>query len=108
MQDLRELAELKDWWYTNAKRWRGTPFTWKKWERPHEGWTHDHCEYCQACICDHRERFSEWKEAHAERGCYRHAFYAEIENGVYLWVCRSCFKRVQTEFGWSIAGDAKQ
>jgi hypothetical protein len=48
---------------------------------PHEGWTHDHCWFCFACICDHRERFPEWKQAQDERGCYRHAYYSEREKG---------------------------
>jgi hypothetical protein len=106
MQDLRELVDLKDWWYVNARRWQDIPFSWKQWDRPSENWTHDHCEYCQACICDHRERFPEWKSAHEERGCYRHAYFAELEKGKYIWVCRNCFKRIQSEFGWTVVGAA--
>jgi hypothetical protein len=25
-----------------------------------------------------------------------------------LWVCRTCFKRVQAEFGWKITDSAEQ
>ena len=102
MRDLRELVTLPEFWLAEGKLWRETPFTWTRWERPHADWTHDHCRFCFACICDHRERYpQEWKEARLERGCYRHAYYAEREEGIYLWVCRTCFKRVQNDFGWS-------
>jgi hypothetical protein len=38
-----------------------------------------------------------------DRGCFRPAFYAEHSDRTYLWVCRSYFKRFQTEFGWTRA-----
>jgi hypothetical protein len=103
MQDLRELASLRESWQHEAGFWRDTPFIWKRWDSYREDWTHDHCMFCFACICNHRDRFPEWKQAHEERGCYRHAYYAEREKGVYIWVCRTCFKRVQAEFGWRTA-----
>ena len=37
-----------------------------------------------------------------ENGHYRHAFYSEKSDTVYVWVCRSCFKRVQPLVNWSI------
>ena len=49
--------------------------------------------------------FPDWKQAHEERGCYRHAYYTEREKGVYLWVCRTCFKRLQAEFGWTVLSE---
>jgi hypothetical protein len=99
--DLREASQLKDWWFSNARFWQDTPFRWTRWERRHEDWTHDHCTFCNACICDHRARFPEWKSAHKERGCYRHAYFAQKPDKTYQWVCRNCFKRVRDEFNWS-------
>ncbi len=103
-RDLRDLQEIPDHVRTGFDTWRGAAFVWKQWDRPNENWTHDHCWFCSACICDHRTRFPEWKSAHEERGCYRHAYYAEQKRDVYLWVCRNCFKRLRAEFGWTVAG----
>jgi hypothetical protein len=102
MHDLREVENV-DEWLTRFAPFRGAVFVWKQWDRPHEGWTHDHCWSCFACVCDHRERFPEWKQAHEERGCYRHAYYTELKPGVYLWVCRTCFKRLKSEMNWAVA-----
>ena len=99
MRDLRELTELPDSWRAEAAFWR--VFHWTRWDRRSEDWTHDHCRFCSACICDHRERYPDQTAAHEERGCYRHAYYAEGDAGVYIWVCRTCFKRVAGEFGWT-------
>jgi hypothetical protein len=101
MRDLRELATLPEQWQYDAAFWRDTPFIWKRWDRYSEYWTHDHCRFCYACICDHRERFPDVNPE--ERGCYRHAYYAERSKDVYIWVCRTCFKRVHAEFGWTVA-----
>lgn len=101
MRDLRELAEIPERWSKGLEFWRNASFVWKRWDKYRENWTHDHCEFCLACICNHRDRFPEWKTAHEERGCYRHAYYAERER-VYLWVCRTCFKRMQAELAWAV------
>jgi hypothetical protein len=101
IRDISEIDTYPDRWLADGRFWRETSFTWTKWERPHENWTHDHCNFCFACICDHRERYPAEKQSHLERGCYRHAYYAEREAGVYLWVCRTCFKRVRDELGWT-------
>lgn len=107
MRDLRELDEIPARLQNAFECWRNASFAWSKWERPHDDWTHDHCESCFACICDHRERFPNLKQAHEERGCYRHAYYAERRNEqektVYLWVCRNCFKRLKDSFGWTVS-----
>ena len=97
------MRTIPESWGQNSACWQGTPFRWQRWERPHDGWTHDHCEFCHACICDHRERFPHEKAAQAERGCYRHAYYAERPDRTYTWVCRTCFTRVRAEFGWEEA-----
>lgn len=82
--------------------WRDVPFAWRRWDRFQEDWTRDHCEFCFACICNQRDRFPDAN--FDERGCYRQAYYAEQlnqkEHKIYIWVCRTCFKRVKTEFGW--------
>lgn len=101
MRDLRELEEIPENLRQRFEVWRGASFVWKQWDRQHENWTHDHCDACFACICDYRERFPEWKQAHEERGCYRHAYSSERDKGVYIWVCRNCFKRLKSEFGWT-------
>jgi hypothetical protein len=64
------MDDLPERWLRQGAFWRETPFVWTKWERPHENWTHDHCNFCFACICDHRERYPEQKSGHRERGCY--------------------------------------
>ena len=102
MRDLREVENI-DEWLTGFAPFRNAIFAWKKWERRHEDWTHDHCWACFACVCDHRERFPDLKKAHEERGCYRHAGYAELEPGKYLWVCRTCFKRLKGDMNWTVA-----
>jgi hypothetical protein len=103
MRDLREFVTLPESWCSTASRWRDTPFTWKRWNRYSENWTHDHCEFCLACICNHRDRFPQ--RNFDRRGCYRHAYYAERADGPRIWVCKDCFERVQAEFGWSIEED---
>ncbi len=103
MLDIRGLTRLPDSWRSEAAIWRDSGFSWRRWDSCSEDWTHDHCRFCSACICDHRDRFPEIEPG--ERGCYRHAYYAEREKGVYLWVCRTCFKRVREEFGWQATED---
>jgi hypothetical protein len=102
MRDLREFDTLPRDWPELLKFWSGAVFVWKKWEGYNENSTHDHCWPCFACICDHRERFPEWKQAHDERGCYRHAYFSEREPGIYLWVCRNCFKRLKSGLNWTV------
>jgi hypothetical protein len=95
------MAELPDRWKSDGAFWRGIPFVWKRWDRFRPDWTHDHCNFCFACICNHRDRFPESDPG--ERGCHRHAYYAERDPHVYIWVCRTCFKRVRAEFDWILA-----
>ena len=102
MLDARTLDEIPRHWLHEARHWRDTPFVWKRWARPHEAWTHDHCRFCSACICDGRDRDPYDKPGPVEGGHYRHAFYAEAPDGTNIWVCRSCFKRVQKPFGWTL------
>jgi len=63
MIDLRTVGTLPAWQFRPAEYWRGFPFVWKRWTRPHDEWTHDHCGFCWACICDHRDR-----DPHDKRG----------------------------------------
>jgi hypothetical protein len=98
--DLRELKDIPERFKDRFGFWRDSSFVWKRWDRPNENWTHDHCSSCFACICDHRERFPEWKQAQEERGCYRHAYYTVREGSGSLWICRNCFKRLKSEFNW--------
>ena len=102
-QDIRDRANLPEWWAKNAEHWRNIPFSWKKWDKFRDEWSHNHCEYCHACICNHRDRFPDVDLS--ERGCYRHAYYAEHPDGTYIWVCRTCFKRVHAEFGFQLADE---
>ncbi|MGA7522801.1 MAG: hypothetical protein WBW84_09970 [Acidobacteriaceae bacterium] len=95
------MTELPGRWKSDGAFWNGTPFVWKRWDKFRPDWTHDHCNFCFACICNHRDRFPETDPG--DRGCYRHAWYAEKEPRVYIWVCRTCFKRVRDELGWSVA-----
>jgi hypothetical protein len=69
IHDISGIDALPERWLHQGRIWRETPFVWTKWERPHENWTHDHCNFCFACICDHRERYPEQKSSHRERGC---------------------------------------
>jgi hypothetical protein len=101
IRDISEIEAFPERWLSDGRFWRETPFVWTKWESHHEDHTHNHCNFCFACICDHRERFPEEESSHRERGCYRHAYYAEREKDVYLWVCRTCFKKIRGELGWT-------
>jgi len=102
MRDARTLETIPALWVQEAGLWRDTPFVWKRWTRPHDAWTHDHCRLCHACICDHRDRDPHDKPGPVEGGHYRHAYYAERPDGTDVWVCRTCFKRVQAAFGWTV------
>ena len=84
--------------------WEGSSFSWTRWSSipHHEEWTHDHCWFCSACICNHRDTIPMLKSELEERGCFRQAYYSEQKPGVYLWVCRSCFKRMQPIAGWMV------
>jgi hypothetical protein len=92
--DARALAEIPEHWAGEAPYWRNVPFVWKRWTQPHDEWTHDHCLFCWACICGHRDQEQDDLKGAVDGGHYR-------PDGTYVWVCRSCFKRVQTEFGWT-------
>ena len=46
MRDLRELKEIPENWQDQFGFWRKAAFVWKRWDRPHEGWTRDHCWLC--------------------------------------------------------------
>lgn len=99
VRDARTLAEIPPSWLGIARGWRGRPFRWTRWKNASDPGGHDHCQLCWACICNHRELFPHEKDEHAKRGCFRHAFYAEDADGTYIWICRSCFKRVAREAG---------
>src|SRR5437867_13313887 len=100
MMDLRTFAEVPEMRLRFAETWRNAEFVWKRF-RAREDWSHDHCLVCSACICEHRERDPYDKPGPVEGGHYRHAFYAEASDGTYTWVCRSCFKRMQSLVNWS-------
>lgn len=74
MLDGRTLEKIPDHWLHEAEYWRDTPFVWKRWARPHDLWAHDHCRFCWACICDHRDRDQYDKPGLLEGGHYRYAF----------------------------------
>lgn len=103
---MRDLEKIPDHWLSEAALWKATPFVWKRWSRRHDDWTHDHCRFCWACICDHRDRDPFDKPGTVEGGHYRYAFYAERADGTYVWICRSCFKRVREVFGWTLDREA--
>jgi hypothetical protein len=81
-RDIRDLAELPDRWKSDGAFWSEIPFVWKRWDKFSPDWTHDHCNFCFACICNHRDRFPETDPG--ERGCYRHAYYAERDSRVWF------------------------
>jgi len=101
MVDLTALPELPERRLRVAESWRDAEFVWKRF-RARENWSHDHCLFCYACICEHRERDPYDKPGPVEGGHYRHAFYSERSSTVYAWVCRSCFKRGQPLLNWSV------
>jgi hypothetical protein len=103
LRDARTFPQLPESWVSMAKTWSGTRFQWTKWVRQREEWTHDHCPFCSACICDHRERYPNWRSTFRERGCFGHAFLAvDLEGSSPVWVCRSCFKALKAVGNWSI------
>jgi hypothetical protein len=101
MLDARTLSEIPAHWPRYAQTWRGAAFVWTRYGPGDDAMDHDHCLLCEACICDARDRDPYDKPGPVENGHYRHAFRAEDAEGRHVWVCRSCFKRVQHEFGWS-------
>src|SRR5258708_5453909 len=102
MLDARTLEKIPGHWLHEAEYWRDTPLIWKRWTRPHDGWTKDCWCFCWGCFCDHRDRDRYDKPGTIEGGHYRRAFHAERPDGTDVWVCRTCFKRVQATFGWTV------
>jgi hypothetical protein len=103
MLDLRTLDTLTRYMLAEAKCWRGAEFVWKRWiGRPEERYDHNHCRFCSACICDARDRDPYDKPGPVEGGHYRHAFYSEDAEGIDIWVCRTCFKRIRPIADWTI------
>ena len=102
MLDARTLPVIPELWLSEAKYWQETSFSWKRWENPFHPGGHDHCGFCWACICNHRELFPHEKEEHLIRGCYGHAYYNVRTDGTDIWVCRTCFNRIAPEAGWTL------
>ncbi len=103
MIDLRSAEDVENL-VPRVSNWHGAEFVWTRWsDVPHdESWTHDHCVFCAACICNHRDRFPEITVGPEDGGHYRHAYFTERSNQIYLWVCRSCFKRMQPRLEWIV------
>jgi hypothetical protein len=101
MVDLATLSEIPEWKLRHAEAWRNAEFVWKRFHA-REDWSHDHCLFRNACICEHRERDPYDKPGPVEGGHYRHAFYSQESPRVYVWVCRSCFKRVRPLLNWTV------
>jgi hypothetical protein len=72
-----------------AEAYRGAGFRWERWRRPHADWDHDHCLFCQVCICDS-----------GNPGHYAHAFVKVSPSRETVWVCRSCFKLASQALEW--------
>jgi hypothetical protein len=102
MTDLRTVETLSKSMLSEAESWRNYEFVWKKWGPAQGRYDHDHCRFCSACICDARDRDPFDKPGPVDGGHYRHAFYTEDSDGVDIWVCRSCFKRIRTIANWTI------
>jgi hypothetical protein len=92
MRSVISLANIPEWEMRVAARYRGLTFKWERWQKPNANWDHDHCFFCQACICDS-----------GQTGYYAHAFVLKHERDSPFWVCRSCFKLVRQFFAWHIA-----
>lgn len=88
----------------NAQHFQGLQFTWVRWQRPHEGWSHDHCHFCGACICDARDRYPFDKPGPVEGGHFRHAYRAGLPNETEVWACRTCFKALAPVGHWTRTG----
>jgi hypothetical protein len=91
MRTITSLRNIPEDDLRIAARYRGLAFRWERWTRPHPDWDHDHCFFCQACICDS-----------GERGHYGHAFVLRSRDDSAFWVCRSCFKLVRSLLLWRI------
>lgn len=102
MRDARSFATPPEQWLRWAQHLHGAVFVWRRWLSQAPDWDHDHCTFCYACICDHREQLPHLRAKHAERGCYRHAFHTD-HDGASTWVCRICFKCLRGEAAWTIA-----
>jgi hypothetical protein len=102
MLDARTWAEIPPRKLSEAHYWRDVPFVWTRWTNPaNDHREHNHCGFCWACICDARDRDPYDKPGLIEGGHYRHAYYAENPEGIFVWVCRSCFKRISPVAGWT-------
>lgn len=102
MIDLRTVETLSVSALSEAEFWRNKAFVWKRWGPSINPQEHDHCRFCWACICDARDRDVYDKPGLVPGGHYRYAFYAEDPDGIHIWVCRSCFKRISPIAGWTI------
>jgi hypothetical protein len=102
MVDLRTVETLSPWMLAEAEVWRDREFFWKKWGPARGRWDQSHCRFCNACVCDARDRDPYDKPGPVEGGHYRLAFYAENPDGTHIWVCRSCFKRIRAIANWKI------
>jgi hypothetical protein len=100
--DARNFSPLPSHWIRDAKGMTGASFQWTEWVRQREEWTHDHCTFCWACICDQRKSYPEQQSSLREGGHYQHAFLAVDLDGSPTWVCRSCFKALRSVGNWTI------
>lgn len=104
MLDLRE-GEIPAYTLRDALHLRGLRFTWKRWinwyDDPQD---HNHCQFCNSCICDARDRDPFDKPGHVENGHFRYAYHAQLDNGASVWACRNCFKALAPLAGWTRTG----
>jgi hypothetical protein len=102
LRDARDFAKLPESWMRIAETLSGARFQWTKWCTPGDEWTHDHCTFCSACICNHRERHPARLSMFRTRGCFGHAFRAVDHEGSPVWICRSCFKALRNMGNWAV------
>ena len=62
-----------------AQAYNGEPFDETKWELRENGWDHEHCRFCNTCICDA-------DDDHQESGW--------TSEGAGEWLCGICYQRI--------------
>jgi hypothetical protein len=84
----------EDWRLQGQERYlQGAALRWARWWPIHEGWDHDHCEFCWVHFCDDPldEPDTQVEGYVTEDDCH--------------WICRSCFDDFKDRFGFHLRGD---
>jgi hypothetical protein len=78
---------MNDWRLRGQERYlKGAVLKWAAYKPLHEGWDHDHCEFCNRKFMDREEELREG--------------YVTLDGR--HWVCKGCAEDFRIQFEWSI------